>query len=160
MSEASYPYTATNGACQYSATNNTGITVNSWSWVACNGAYPGNCTGDATPYVPSVNEIMTALQGQPLSISIDANQHAFGFYSSGVIDDTHCGTMLDHAVDMVGWGYDAASGLNYWNVRNSWGTSWGQQGYCWVAIQGTGNQNPNGICGVQMEPVYPLANTA
>jgi len=107
-----------------------------------------------------VDEIKTALQGQPLSISICAMKAQFSFYSGGVFDDPHCGTQLDHAVDMVGWGFDSASGLPYWNVRNSWGTSWGDNGYIWMAIQGTGTENPVGTCGCQMEPVYPWANNA
>lgn len=162
MSEAAYPYTATDTPCVYNASNTTGVTVVDWSWVACANPYPSNppCKGTASPYIPSVNQIMTALQGQPLSISIEANKMGFQMYQSGVFDDTHCGTRLDHAVDMVGWGFDAASGLSYWNIRNSWGTSWGNQGYIWMAIQGTGADQQVGICGCQMEPVYPFANTA
>jgi cathepsin L len=62
--------------------------------------------------------------------------------------------MLDHAVLMVGWGVDAASGLEYWNVKNSWGADWGNQGYIWLAITTDGN----GTCGCQMEPAFPTAN--
>lgn len=116
--------------------------------------------GTQTPYVPSVNEIKGALQLQPLSIAIEAITPGFQLYQSGVFNGKYCGTILDHAVVMVGWGVDSASGLPYWNVRNSWGTSWGNQGYIWMEIMGTGTQQLNGVCGCQMEPLYPWTNKA
>lgn len=61
---------------------------------------------------------------------------------------------LDHAVLAVGYGTDEASGLEYWLVKNSWNTTWGDQGYIKIAISGD-NQ---GICGVQMEPQFPTTN--
>lgn len=136
MSETAYPYKAVDQPCAYNANNTTGVTVTNWSWVACASGYPANppCQGTQTPYIPSVNEIKKALQGQPLSISIEANKPGFQAYSTGVFSSTHCGTMLDHAVDMVGWGVDSVSGLSYWNVRNSWGSSWGNNGYIWMGI--------------------------
>jgi C1A family cysteine protease len=89
-----------------------------------------------------------ALALTPLSISICALKRGFSAYSSGVYNDANCGTQLDHAVMVVGWGVD--NGVEYWNVRNSWGTSWGEAGYMRVAIV-----DGVGICGVQMEPLYP-----
>lgn len=36
---------------------------------------------------------------------------------------------VNHAVLVVGYGTDEESGLNYYLVKNSWGTGWGQDGY-------------------------------
>ena len=88
-----------------------------------------------------------ALTLQPLSVSIEADKRVFQTYTSGVLDSTECGTQLDHAVLAVGYGNDADSGLDYWLVKNSWNTTWGDQGYIKLAIV-----DGNGICGVQMEP--------
>lgn len=72
----------------------------------------------------------------------------FQSYTSGVLDSTACGTSLDHAVLAAGYGVE--NGLNYWLVKNSWGTSWGDNGYIKLAAV-----DGEGICGVQMAPVYP-----
>jgi C1A family cysteine protease len=142
MSEASYPYTSgttgTAGTCAYNAANTTGVGVVSWAWT--------------TPYVAT--GIQAAVYAQPQSISIEANKLCFQFYKTGVLDNTNCGTSLDHAVLMVGYGTDATTGLAYWLVKNSWGTSWGESGYIQLAQVANGD----GICGCQMEPLYPTAN--
>ena len=74
-------------------------------------------------------------------------------YHSGVYDNTGCGTNLDHAVLAVGYGTDADSGLEYWLIKNSWDVSWGDEGYMKMAIV-----DGDGICGVQMNPLYPTSN--
>jgi len=94
----------------------------------------------------------TAAAQQPLSVSIEADQFIFQAYKTGVFDNTSCGTTLDHAVAVVGYGTEG--GQEYWLMRNSWGTSWGEKGYMKMAIIGDGP----GICGVQMGPLYPTTN--
>jgi C1A family cysteine protease len=90
----------------------------------------------------------SALAIKPLSVSIQADKAVFQSYSSGIFSSTLCGTTLDHAVMVVGWGVSGTT--EYWMLRNSWGTTWGEKGYMRVAIVAG-----NGICGVQMEPLYP-----
>jgi len=84
-------------------------------------------------------------------VAIEADQFSFQRYSSGVFDNSSCGTNLDHAVLLVGYGTDADSGVEYYTMKNSWGSSWGDEGYMKMAIVGNGP----GICGVQMQPAYP-----
>ena len=66
-------------------------------------------------------------------------------YQKGVYDDILCSedaSTVDHAVVLVGYGQE--EGEDYWLVKNSWGTDWGENGYIRVAVKpGTG------ICGIQ-----------
>jgi len=100
--------------------------------------------------VPQGNEVqmMAAAQKGPVSIAIDAS-HSFQFYSRGVFDDSRCGTSLDHAVNVVGFGTDAPTNKDYWIVRNSWGPGWGENGYARF-VRGK-NQ-----CGMVLDASYPV----
>jgi C1A family cysteine protease len=81
-----------------------------------------------------------------------ASSSVFMMYKSGILNSTMCGTNLDHGVLLVGYGADA-SGNQYWIVKNSWGASWGEQGYFRVARNS--NIGP-GICGILQWSAYPL----
>ena len=61
-------------------------------------------------------------------------------------DDASCGTTIDHAVQLVGYGTDG--GVDYWLVRNSWGTGWGEEGYIRIKRFGEGNEP----CGIDEHP--------
>ena len=59
---------------------------------------------------------------------------AFQHYTGGVLDDaTACGAELNHGMLVVGYGDDAASGLPYYIVKNSWSSDWGEDGYIRMA---------------------------
>ena len=138
--ESVYPYTSgggQRGTCQYNESSATAVTVSTYA--------------DVTP--DSVSQMKAALNQQPLAIAIEADQYCFQTYKSGVLDNTKCGTTLDHAVLAVGYGTDAASGLDYWLVKNSWNTTWGDQGYIKLAIV-----DGKGICGVQKSPAWATSN--
>jgi len=133
MAESNYTYTAADGTCAYDSSN----------------AYPINVQTfiDVTP--DSVTDLQAAVALQPVSVSIEADKLCFQLYSSGVLNNTKCGTTLDHAVLAVGYGVE--NGENYWLVKNSWGTSWGENGYIKIAAV-----DGQGICGIQMGPLYPV----
>ena len=90
-----------------------------------------------------------AVVQQPVSVSIEADKAVFQQYTSGVFDSTACGTNTDHATLVVGYGTE--NGQDYYLVKNSWGSSWGDNGYVKIANNGDGA----GICGIQMAAVRP-----
>lgn len=59
----------------------------------------------------------------------------FKLYKSGIYHHTGLRERFnpflqtDHAVLVVGYGIDNASGEKYWIVKNSWGAKWGESGY-------------------------------
>lgn len=103
--------------------------------------------------VESKNQVSlkNAVAQQPVSVAIEADTRYFQFYTSGVITSEGCGTNLDHGVLTVGYGSE--DGIDYWLVKNSWGESWGEQGY--VKIARSDKTNDAGICGIAMMASFP-----
>merc|ERR1739849_24420 len=129
--ESSYPYTARDGSCKSS-----GYTT---------GIPRGGITGYKSVGTSS-QSLMSALQQNPVSVAIEADQMSFQGYSGGIIT-SGCGTNLDHGVLAVG--YDSSQG--YFLVKNSWGASWGDAGY--VKISTSGN-----TCGIHSDASYPTVS--
>jgi C1A family cysteine protease len=98
-------------------------------------------------------QLAAAVALHPVSVGIDANSQQFMLYGGGILDIPDCGYSLDHGVLVVGYGTEA--GKDYWIVKNSWGTSWGENGY--VRMRRT-NQTGPGICGIALAASYPTVN--
>ncbi|KAJ9172637.1 hypothetical protein P3X46_015851 [Hevea brasiliensis] len=133
--EANYPYEGSDGTC--------------------NTKKEANHAAKITGYedVPANNEaaLMRAAAKQPVAVAIDAGGFEFQFYSSGIFTGS-CGTELDHGVAAVGYG--ESNGMNYWLVKNSWGTQWGEEGY--IRMQKDVDAK-EGLCGIAMQASYPTA---
>lgn len=68
----------------------------------------------------------------PLSINVAAmNWYSYeeGVYNNSDKNGAYNEWQIDHAVQLVGYGYDKELDENYWLVRNSWSTLWGENGY-------------------------------
>jgi len=81
------------------------------------------------------------LVNQPCTVAVDAGSADWQSYRGGVYAG-RCGKQLNHAILAVGYTAD------YWIVKNSWGTSWGAQGYIFM-------KRGSNICGIASEPSYP-----
>lgn len=123
-SEASYPYTARDGKCKQ---------VSSVSTVS---KYTDVKKNDETG-------LMSAINLQPVSVAVDAE--SWQTYRGGVMTG-FCGKSLDHGVLLVGYGTEGSN--DYWIVKNSWGTSWGEKGY--IRLVRGKNQ-----CGIAEAASYP-----
>jgi len=135
--ESDYPYTASagsSGSCQ--STCDPEVTI-------------ADCAD-----VPANNQLALkeAVSFGPVSIAIEADTRIFQSYSSGVITSSSCGTDLDHGVLIVGYGIE--DGIDYWLVKNSWSSSWGDEGY--VKIERSDSTNDIGICGIAAQLSFPI----
>jgi C1A family cysteine protease len=95
---------------------------------------------------------MTAIAQQPVSVAIEADQKDFQLYQSGVLT-SECGTTLDHGVLAIGYGTE--NGEDYYLVKNSWGTSWGDEGYIKLG-RGPSYNDGQGQCGILLQASYPV----
>jgi cathepsin L len=132
MLEADYAYKAVAGTCAYDKTKGAGK-VKGYKDVPRDGLFK-----------KKGEQLKAALAVGPVSVAIEADQFAFQGYTSGVIT-SGCGSSLDHGVLAVGYG-TTDEGQEYFIVKNSWGASWGDQGYVKIA--------PN-QCGITNQPSYP-----
>ncbi|GJV13191.1 senescence-specific cysteine protease SAG39 [Tanacetum coccineum] len=134
--ESNYPYKGVDGTCNSNEKSNNAATI----------------TGHEDVPANSESALLKAVASQPVSVAIDASGSDFQFYSSGVFTG-ECGTELDHGVTAVGYG-TSDDGTKYWLVKNSWGTSWGQEGYIMMERDVDAKE---GICGIAMQASYPTA---
>jgi len=111
-SESSYAYRATAGYCAQSS-----CTLS---------LQPGTVTGYMSVGL-TTSALMSALNSQPVSVTVNAEGSVFQSYSGGVIT-TPCYGSIDHAVLATGYA-TYSDGTPYWRVKNSWGTWWGDAGY-------------------------------
>ncbi|KAF8411033.1 hypothetical protein HHK36_003572 [Tetracentron sinense] len=133
-SEANYPYQGMQSSCNP------------------NTNHVAQITGYEEVPANSEEALLKAVANQPVSVAIDANGTPFHSYSSGVFTGD-CGTNLNHAVTVVGYG-TTDDGTKYWLVKNSWGTTWGEGGF--MRIQ-RGVEAAEGLCGIAMKASYPTA---
>jgi C1A family cysteine protease len=136
VTESEYPYTAghgQSGSCQSSKISSPSVHVSAVNTVQ---RY-------------SASQLIAAIAQGPVSVTVEADKMAFQGYTGGILNSAACGTNLDHAITAVGYG--EKNGQQYYIVRNSWGPTWGDQGYIMIAaVEGTA-----GICGIQQTSVWP-----
>lgn len=134
-SAGNYPYMATDGTCHTDRASSSAATISGYEKVPVN-----------------ESSLLKAVANQPVSVGVDCDGRDFQHYSSGIFTGP-CKTRVNHAVTVVGYG-TAEDGTKYWLVKNSWGTSWGEEGF--MRIQRDVGA-PEGLCGITKLASYPTA---
>jgi cathepsin L len=130
--ESSYPYTAQDQKCGYKK-NASGVKVKSITNIT---------KGDTDSLLYAVATV------GPISVAIDA-EFDFQNYQSGIYTSTECSKeSLDHGVLIVGYG-ETSDGKKYYIIKNSWGSSWGMDGYAYWD-----RDTPN-MCGIAEAATFP-----
>ncbi|XP_047421624.1 cathepsin O [Sciurus carolinensis] len=121
--ESEYPFKAHNGLCHYFSSSHSGISIRGYS---------------AYDFSDQEDEMAKALfTFGPLIVIVDAV--SWQDYLGGIIQH-HCSSgEANHAVLITG--FDKTGDTPYWIVRNSWGNSWGVDGYAHVKMGGN-------VCGI------------
>lgn len=149
--EGAFKYVMEKGQCLYTDypyTSGT-TTTSGASCQKCNSVAHIRYCNDVKPN--DQLSLKGAVALQPVAVAISADTKLFQSYSSGVITSASCYTSLDHGVLVVGYGTE--NGQDYWLVKNSWSTTWGDNGY--VKIARSSSTNDAGICGIAMDPSFP-----
>lgn len=123
VADSQYPFKAENGLCRYFPPSQSGVSVKGFS---------------AYDFSNQEDEMARALLSfGPLVVIVDAV--SWQDYLGGIIQH-HCSSgEANHAVLITG--FDKTGNTPYWMVRNSWGNSWGVEGYAYVKMGGN-------VCGI------------
>jgi len=123
------------------------------------------CRADKSKFVATVTDYKYIERGNeealreavanigPVSVGIYATYN-FQSYHGGVLVDENCwdGCGLNHGVLAVGYGTieSPSKKLDYWIVKNSWGSNWGEHGYVRMA------RNHDNLCGIATQATFPI----
>jgi cathepsin L len=130
MSESDYPYTGQDGDCHFDKSK----------VVATVTGYNDIPQGDENSLTDAISKV------GPISVAIDATANLQN-YAGGILDDDSCDSYsLNHGVLAVGYGSEQA---DYYIVKNSWGSTWGDNGYLKMS------RNKNNQCGIATMASYP-----
>ncbi|KAE8573494.1 procathepsin L isoform X2 [Halyomorpha halys] len=131
--EEFYPYEGNDGSCRFKS--------------AYVGAEDSGYTNIPRGDEDALEEAVASVG--PIAVTVDGSQSSFAHYSGGVYYSENCSKeLVNHSMLVVGYGVE--KGQEYWLVKNSFGTDWGEAGYIKMA------KNKNNNCGIASEGSYPL----
>lgn len=138
-----YPYTGHQDTCREELINHPVATVKSWGIISPNHE---NHMAMVLRYIG------------PIAVGINGASDSFLSYRGGIFDEPNCRQGANHALLITGYGEETnARGhlVRYWYARNSWGTSWGENGYVRIK-RGDGFKGTLGVCGIARSPSVAL----
>jgi C1A family cysteine protease len=117
-----YPYTAVKGTCQTYA---VAARINSWQWI--------NSTGKPSSFYNDLIKSWIFTYQRPVSCRMEVYRSLFN-YENGIYSHLRRERRSQggHFVLIVGWG--VSNGVEYWIVKNSWGPTWGQDGFFFIKL--------------------------
>lgn len=100
----------------------------------------------------------------PVIVEINARAYGFIFYGGGIYDGADCSQQVyrpNHALTVIGYDYQVdfdEKGVmrtsNYWQLMNSLGTGWGENGY--IRMVRREGETGAGQCGMYKSPTFPV----
>jgi len=133
-SQAAYPYTATDGVCKDTGTKVARIT--GWKYVGLN---------NETAMFSFVSK------GGPISVCLNADNLETYVGGGTILPASTCDpTNVDHCVQFTGFLTNSLGAVVAWQVRNQWGTWWGNQGYAFL-------QYGKNACALTGEPTIAIS---
>lgn len=134
--ESDYPYTGVDGTCNITKEETKAVSIDGYK--------------DVEPFGSA---LLCAAVQQPISVGMVGSSIDFQLYTSGIYngDCSNDPYYIDHAVLIVGYGSE--NGEDYWIVKNSWGTSWGIDGYFYIIRD---HRLEYGKCAINVMASYPI----
>ncbi|CAO3635986.1 unnamed protein product [Cunninghamella echinulata] len=132
VAQKDYPYTGTVGTCQHSSKQKIGYVA----------SYTRIPAGDENALLDAVATVGTVA----VAYNADTQQHTD--YKGGILDIPNCGNNQTHAVLLIGYGTE--NGVDYWILKNSWGSTWGEKGFFRM-------RRGVNMCGIADLASYPVA---
>ncbi|ELP92146.1 cysteine proteinase 1 precursor, putative [Entamoeba invadens IP1] len=128
--EKDFPYTGIDGECTYTKANKV-VGISGYTSLEIN------------------EDVLTqTLDEHPVGVCVDATHDSFKLYESGVYDEPRCRKIIDHCMAAVGYG-TTEDGVEYYLIKNSWGTNWGEEGYIRMS------RNKDNQCSIASASAFP-----
>ncbi|TFK04538.1 Dipeptidyl peptidase 1 [Platysternon megacephalum] len=122
VEEECFPYTATDSPCTPKR--------NCYHYYASEYHYVGGFYGGCNEALMKLELVLYGPMAVAFEVYSDFMLYRGGIYHhTGLQDEFNPFELTNHAVLLVGYGKDPDTGEKFWTVKNSWGSSWGENGY-------------------------------